>query len=159
MLPSGGSGGEGDVYLRVPVQSTGMIAVRAYVYSVDPNVNYTGVIILTNTATTEYLEILATDVSQWSVSDFSATGGLHSTFSTVSTEQGVWTCVRAADAIASLGAASNALYIGDVLVDQGGVDDPAPAYDTIAVGATRADAIGYHVLDDDVVIAHQHIGC
>jgi hypothetical protein len=37
--------------------------------------------------------------------------------------------------------------------------DVIPSFDKVVSGATRADAAGYHVIVDDVVIAHQHIGC
>ena len=51
------------------------------------------------------------------------------------------------------------LYVDDVLGVDEATLDAAPRFDTITVGLARTDDAGWHVYVDDVVIAHQHIGC
>jgi hypothetical protein len=49
--------------------------------------------------------------------------------------------------------------MNDAVVVDTAPSDPAPAFETLTVGVSRAIAAGYHAFADDVVIAHQHIGC
>jgi hypothetical protein len=157
--PATGSGGEDDLYHRFAVQSTGMLAARAWIYSPEPLVNYDEVIYFTNPQTSQYAEAGSNDEGHWSVSDFS-TAGLFDHGSTAATPAlDTWSCVELDYTFAAGAAGRVELYIDGALVVFSAAMDPSPAFGSVSVGVTRADKAGYRVFVDDVVIAGQHIGC
>jgi hypothetical protein len=49
--------------------------------------------------------------------------------------------------------------IDDTLIVSTNGVTPSPTFDRVRVGVVRGDQIGFHAFTDNVVVAHQHIGC
>jgi hypothetical protein len=141
----------------IAAQTTGLLAVRQWVYAVQPVVNYDGVLNLYNTST-QFVMVDADTTSNWTISEenANATSSLdHGSATQVPT--GAWTCIEIDYELTPTTMAT--LYVGDVVTVPTLIMDPTPTVSTIRVGLTRADMAGAHVVIDDVVVAAQHIGC
>jgi hypothetical protein len=155
-----GAGAEGDVYVAPgETFATGTLAVREWVYSPAPLINYIGTLELSLGApatTLQYLEVNANDVGAWSLSEFGS-AGLHDQPGSIDAETATWTCV---ELVVELGSAASAtIYVDGTISTQGALTNVGDSYDHIAVGVTRANAGGFEVYVDDVAIATQRIGC
>jgi hypothetical protein len=155
-----GNGAEGDAYVAPGnVFATGTLAIREWVYSPAQLINYVGTLEVTlgpPATASQYVEIIANDVGAWSLSEFGS-AGLHDHEGSIATQTATWTCVEVDIVLGSAPSAS--LYIDGVVSTQGPMTNTGDSYDTIAVGVTRANAGGFEVYIDDVVIATQRIGC
>jgi hypothetical protein len=160
MVPAGGTNGDAaSPFELITEQSTGMLAVREWVFQVQPLNHYDGVIVLEATATVTPNVLVGGDPSAlWDVTE-NPTAVIsvdHTTTTPVS--QGTWTCVELDYTFGS--PSMIAFYIDDSPLVQVAAMDPAPHFGQIYVGAARASSlVGTDTIVDDVVIAAQHIGC
>jgi hypothetical protein len=154
-----GAGAEGDVYYASNSVAAGTLAIREWVYSPAQLINYIGTLEVTlgvPATASQYIEVNANDVGAWSLSEFGS-AGLHDHPGSIDAATATWTCV---EVVIELGSAASAtLYIDGNVSTQGALTNAGDAYDTIAVGVTRANAGGYELYIDDVAIAAQRIGC
>ncbi len=155
----GGNGAEGGVFLQLAAPATETLAIREYVYSVEPITNYVGTILLTDSINpnAEYGEVVADDTGHWTFTEDSATGGLHDHTGSVTSVGGVWTCV---ELVVELGSDNTIeLFVDGAPALTMPFLDPHPTYDNITVGVARAIAAGSEDFTDDVVVANERIGC
>jgi hypothetical protein len=138
-------------------QSTGMIAVREWIYQVQPLNHFDGVMILEPVASGLPAVLVAGDGSTlWDVSEDSGTSVDHGTTQTVATT--MWTCVELDYTFGS--PSTIELYVADALVLQVAATDTATTFGRLFAGAARSSSVvGTNTIIDDVVIAQQHIGC
>jgi len=148
------SGSQAYIARRTALQSTGMLATRAWFFASGPIVNFAGV--LQDSGDDTYALVSGDTEEHWAVSEQSIAGLVdHQAPTHTAAER--WTCVEL-DYIFTP-APTIELYVDDELVVNVKPDDPAPAYHETAVGVTRAPTEGFRVFVDDVVVANQHIGC
>jgi hypothetical protein len=158
--PANGNGGEGDVYIAPgATYATGTLAIREWVYSPAQLINYIGTLEVTlgpPATAAQYIEVNADDAGTWALSEFGS-AGLHDLGGHTGAATAQWTCV---ELVIELGSAASAtVYVDGGVSAQGTLANAGDSYDTIAVGVTRANAAGFEVYIDDVVIATQRIGC
>jgi hypothetical protein len=155
-MPAGAvSGVSATVNETFPSQSTGEVAVRAWIYQPQALINNDGVLELCNTADEENMQIGGDSSGQWVVSEQGTSPNAYD--STTAVAQGTWLCVEL-DFVFDPTAPTAALYVGDAAV-LGAAIDPVSALDRALFGVARADSAGSTTIVDDVVLASQHIGC
>jgi hypothetical protein len=152
---AGAAGGYACVNKTFPTQTTGVIAVRQWIYATPPFSFYDEVLGL-NQAQEHYIVFGCDHLDRWVASERSPSTGLIDHFSVVTCTTNAWVCV---ELVYSLSARRATYYIDGSSVLDFTVADPAPQFSLVQVGATRADSAGFHVYVDDVVIADQRIGC
>ena len=146
-----------------PTVSAGMLAVREWIYSPAlPPTNYDEMIILSNLSsctdngTTAYSTLGCDNNNNWETGD-SSTAGLFSYVGSPCVAADTWICIETDYTLGSTPRVQ--IYIDDALMIDHATADPAPMFSQVYTGVARADMVGFHVIVDDVVIAHQHIGC
>ncbi len=155
-LPSGGAAA--TVYANLPAaQSSGVLAVREWIYAPQPLIHYDGVVLFYNAANGNYAIAAGDDQSTWVVSEQSS-AGLHDHHSTVHATDSAWVCVEQ-DYVFAGASSKIRLYVDDQVVIDATAADPTPAFTQVQVGVARAASEGFRVFVDDVVVATQHIGC
>lgn len=159
--PSGGTGGEGGPALMLAQTISGTFAVREWVYSEQPIINYIGTVFVYSSAnpTGQYIEGLGDDVGNWAVTEDSPVGMLHDHTGSTAAATNAWVCVELVIAVGATASNRMQLFIDGNLAIDAAFDDPAPTYDAVAVGVTRANTAGFELFIDDVVFAAQRIGC
>jgi hypothetical protein len=145
------------VYLRIlPAQTTGVIAIREWVYATAPFGSFDMVVGLFNNAADKYFVFGCDNSDNWTATERSTTTGTDDHLGSLPCAANVWTCV---EMVYSLDARHATLYVNDNAVLDVAVLDPAPQFDDIELGALRADSAGFRIFVDDAVIATQRIGC
>ena len=132
--------------------STGMLAIRAWIYAPSSFGEFSGPLILTDVGNVHQV-LLSGDLSMlWTVSE----GGVdhHSTMSVVGA---TWSCVELDYTFGT--PATIDLYLDDANIESVSAVDGGADFDEVIVGVARASAAGEDAVVDDVVIALQHIGC
>jgi len=157
-MPAGvPSGSEADVLHTLPLTTSGMLAVRQWVYQPQPLIAFDATLLILNSSALHYINVNGGDSGAWTVTENSASSGNADHPSANVIPLDTWICVELDVDVRPLGPFT--LYIDDVNVLTGNVGDPAPAYDSLHAGVARADSGGSETIVDDVVIAAQHIGC
>lgn len=145
-----------NIARELPVQSTGVLALRLWVYPVEPLVNFSEVVLWGNTTTGQYLTFGGDPNENWTFSENSS-AGLFDHLGVAPVAVGAWACVELV--ISFAGPSTTAQLIVDGVPYQAQLDDPAPAYDELAIGLPRVDFAGAHTIIDDLVVADRPIGC
>jgi hypothetical protein len=133
--------------------SSGVLAVREWINTPVPIIDYDGVLDIFDVFQ-HY--VLAAGATNWVVSENSPGGGLQNYFGTPTPPLDTWTCI---ELDVTFSPRRFELFVDDVRVVDMTPADPAPLYREISVGVARADIAGYSVFVDDVVQADRHIGC
>jgi hypothetical protein len=145
------------VYLKIiPAQTTGVIAIREWIYATAPFGSFDMVVGLFNNPADKYFVFGCDNSDNWTATERSTTTGTDDHLGTLPCAPNVWTCV---EMVYSLDARHATLYVNDAAVLDVAVLDPAPQFDDIELGALRADSAGFRIFVDDAVIATQRIGC
>ncbi|MEO6775837.1 MAG: hypothetical protein ABI467_22950 [Kofleriaceae bacterium] len=141
--------------------SSGTYAMREWIDPLTPIVNYTFVLSARDDQGA-YAAVGGNSSGDWVASEAPPGGtpiGDHPSPEATVTP-GNWVCAELDVIVGSpAGTSQIELYVGDALVVSSPMVDPMPAYTELFVGIPRAAPIGFEVRVDDVVIAHQHIGC
>src|SRR5262249_28306826 len=128
---------------QFPAISTGVLAVRAWLYLPQPLIHFDSVITVFG-APNHYATVDGDDTEHWTVTENGTAGADH--HSTAIAVQNSWLCVELDYTFA---APNIKLYLGDVpIIDVAAVDSGA-AYTEVRVGMSRADAAGARALADD----------
>jgi hypothetical protein len=145
-----------------PAQTSGILAVREWMYSAQPLVADD--------------QVLTLDGGSANGNDFiSVTGGVDNTWrapegdgatntvyadhpSTTPIAQSTWVCIELDVMLATTGS-SLILYVADQQVATGSLVTPSPGYKSLGAGNAAVAGAGGTVYVDDVVMAAQHIGC
>ena len=135
------------------LQTSGVLAARAWIFSPGPITNFSGV--LQFEGDDGYVMISGSNTGRWTVTENSE-AGLFDHDSAVVPRPATWTCVELEYRFSP---PRIRMYIDGVSVLETGAEDPAPAFDEVAVGVTRASLAGFRVFVDDLVIANKRIGC
>lgn len=145
------------VVYPIDPQSSGTLAARAWFSTVDAALQYFNSVLMFDNVgePLHYSGVMADDLQHWIVSESSAAGLLDHTAATLASAD-TWTCVELDYDFAP---PRVRLYIDDATVLDDVPNDPAPRYHGVEVGIARSVDPGLRVFADDVVIAHQHIGC
>lgn len=159
-VPAGGVDGDAASVVKMfAQQSTGMLAVREWIYEEQPLSHYDGVIIFEDATNPMPAVLVGGDASTlWDATETAATGSSTDHATTTTVAQSTWVCVELDYTFGS--PSTIALYIDDSAILQVAAKDTAPAYGRLFAGAARAaSTVGTDTILDDVVIAAQHIGC
>ncbi|HEY5921719.1 MAG TPA: hypothetical protein VIV11_08610, partial [Kofleriaceae bacterium] len=155
-VPAIRNGAYATVYYGNPVpQSTGVIAMRSWIYATTLFTRFDEVSGLYNTAT-QYFVVGCDDLNHWSATESSDQTGIVDHLTSVPCAPQLWYCV---ELVYDLSARRASVFVDDAVVVDIAVVDPAPQFTRLETGASRADAAGFRVFVDDVVIANQRIGC
>jgi hypothetical protein len=156
--PQPGTGGVTDVVYDQPVQTTGVLATRAWIYAPIALTNYEGVMEYADSdAFNAYALALCASTGMWGISEGSPASGFMDHVSTVPCVAATWQCV---ELVYQLSAPRRAqLWVDNVMVVDVTPIDTAPAFTFAGVGASRSDLDGTRVIVDDAVVANQRIGC
>jgi hypothetical protein len=159
-MPNGSMvGQEADVGESFASISTGMLAVREWVYQPQPLINFDGVLLLYNKSNSDYVVLGGNTTGLWEATENSS-AGLHDYLTTTAAPENQWLCVELDYAFMPGGGASTIdLYVDDVSVLSSAVTNPAPAFDLVQVGVAHTDSGGSTTIVDDAAMATQHIGC
>lgn len=138
------------------VRSTGVLAGRFYFQLQTPLANYSSMIGFYD-GDDDYVAIGGDEDANWVASEESTAGGLMDLRTTIATPPtGSWNC---AELVYTFAPAQLQLFVNGTAV----IDVPSTvsgaSFLRMLIGITRADAVGFHVLIDDVVLADQRIGC
>jgi hypothetical protein len=157
-MPSGSVAGDcacvGDNFAPI---TSGMFAVRAWVYQPQALINFDAVFLLYNKVTNNYLLVGGDGAGKWVASEQSSLGLNDLTSATV-VPQNTWLCVEL-DYTFVNGAPLVAVYVDDLSVISATGRDPMPSFALAQLGVARTDTGGSTTILDDVVFATQHIGC
>lgn len=162
LVPSPAAGNdEASIKVARASPRSGTYAMREWIYALTPIVNYTFVLSARDERGA-YAAVGGNLSGDWVTSEAPSGGtpiGDHPSTMAVAAPGG-WVCVELNLIIGSTPATSTVeLYVGDTMVVSAPMVDPRPAYTELFIGIPRAAPIGFEVRIDDVVIAHQHIGC
>ena len=160
--PSMTSGLAADANEDFPTQSSGIIAVREWVYTTHPLVSYQAVLSLldVSSAARDYVDINGAANDTWTATEGDASGGaLADDASTIAIAQSTWTCLELDVALGTTLGSTLAVYVADQPVVKAMIVTPSPTYASLTAGLERSDTSGGTVYADDVVLAAQHIGC
>jgi hypothetical protein len=159
-MPNGSMAGlEADVGEAFASISTGMLAVREWVYQPQPLINYDAVLLLYNQSNNDYVGVGGNNSGVWTATENSS-AGLLDHISTTAVSENQWLCIELDYAFMPGGSASTInLYIDDVSVLSSAVINPTPAFNLVQVGVARTSSGGSTTIADDVAMATQHIGC
>jgi hypothetical protein len=150
-----------DLVLRVPTQTSGTIAVRAWFYLVDPLVDYNLLLVLRNKDTVQYVTAGGSGADTWVSSDNTAMDTLtdHNS-ATLVPPIATWFCFEFVfDFATPPGPGRVRIFVDETQVLDARTNDSTPAYSDIAIGAPKADSKGFSLFLDDVVIDNQRVGC
>jgi hypothetical protein len=147
------SGSSAYVSRSSAMQSTGVLAARAWVYPLQPVKDFSGV--LRFSSDDRYVMLSGDSNQRWTVTENGPDAFLDYA-STVTALADRWTCV---EMVYSFSPPRIQLYIDAELVLDQPAGDKSPAFSQAGAGVTRAPVGGFSVFVDDFVIANQHIGC
>jgi hypothetical protein len=153
-MPMLANGSVAAVLHDFPPASSGVIAVRVWIYTLQPLIDYNAPLNFVDVF--GHYALVAGAGPNWVISEKSTGGGLVNHFGTPIPPVDTWTCV---ELDVTFSPPQFALFVDDTLSVAAAPADPAPLYRQIEVGIARADIAGYRVFVDDVVQADQHIGC
>jgi hypothetical protein len=155
-VPAIANGSIAAVVERFPPMSSGLLAVRSWVYAAQPLIDFDSVITAFGAGPPIHVATVdADDTGHWTVTENGTGGADH--HSTAVPLASTWQCV---ELDYTFGATARIqLFVSDVpVVDTPAVDTGA-TYTEVRVGVSRADAAGARAIVDDVVLATQHVGC
>jgi hypothetical protein len=151
------AGNDTVVDLTFAEQTTGMLAVRAWIYQPVELDNYACVIELYNTLDGGYVLVGGDPTGDWDVGENSS-AGLHNFTSSTTVAQDQWLCVEL-DYTFVAGSPAIEVFVDDVsIVDVVGYN-PSPGFDLASLGVARTDGPATATFVDDVAFAQQHLGC
>lgn len=140
---------------RVGVRSSGVLAVRLWVYSPSPLATFNGPLLVHNLAQTHQLLVSGNTAGQW---DLAEQGGNFDYPTTIPTAAATWTCIELDYTFGP--PATFELDIDDAVAATGSAQDTPAVYDTVDIGVARSSLPGVEIIVDDAVISLQpHIGC
>lgn len=151
-VPAIGNGAIAAVIDDFSPVSTGVLAIRAWVFLPQPLIHFDSLITLAGTG--HVVTIDGDDTEHWTATE-NGTAALDHHSTAVAVEN-AWQCVELDYTFAP---ATIFVYIGDIPIIDEPAADTGAIYGEARVGVSRADAAGSRVIVDDVVIATRHIGC
>jgi len=156
-VPAIADGNYATVYLDIPLQTTGVLATRQWIYAQGMFTRFDEVVGLFHTGVSnQYMVLGCDDLEHWAATERSTASGIVDHLTTVPCAPDVWYCV---ELVYSFDTKRVQVFVDNAALLDVAVADPMPAFDDIGLGAVRADAAGFRVFTDDVVIAPQRIGC
>jgi len=157
-VPPGTPGDAAAAVLDYSIRTTGVLAVREWVYQPVPLTNFDGVIILeTQAGGPPTLLVGADDNQDWVASEGTTTSGTQDHSSTLLAVTSTWTCV---ELDYRFGVPSHIdVYVNDVSVLSVAAVQASAQFDELFVAVGRAQVNGSESIVDDVAVASQHIGC
>jgi hypothetical protein len=157
--PSAASNGaEAALQKDISTQTTGTLAVRMYLYNLDPLINYDSIIEFDETTGSKSILVDGDGAGHWSITEYPGANPntpQEYTTNTTTPATGTWSCVELVISLQH----TVQLWVDDVEIINHAEFDTAPSYDRLSVGVARADMAGYHTFVDDVAVANQRIGC
>ncbi len=147
--------------LTIQARTSGILAVRAWLNSPEPLINFDLVLSFVHQSSPQYVSLGGDGNGHWTSTEDGSPAGLtnHMTSNADDAIIDHWTCVELVYAFLSGTAAHIQAFADNSLVLDADAVDPTPIFDDVLVGIPRADKGGYHVFVDDVVVADQRIGC
>jgi hypothetical protein len=156
-VPPAGSSGAACLTGPIGTHSSGVLATRAWVYGPVSIQNFDLVLGLSDAANNNYTVVGGDNSVNWVGSEVRASGSPIDFSSTMQTTANQWLCV---ELVFMFGATPHYdVYVDGTQVLSKNALTPSPTYNTLRVGAVRADNIGFHVFIDDVAVATQRVGC
>jgi hypothetical protein len=144
-----------------PNQTSGMIAVREWMYAPQPLVAFDQLISVDGAANNgDYVDVNGSANNTWMASEGDGPSAtvLANDGSTTPIQQSAWICVELDVMLATTGP-SLGLYVGDQEIVTASMVTPSPGYSAEYTGLAGVPSSGVTVYVDDVVMAAQHIGC
>jgi hypothetical protein len=144
-----------------PLQTTGIIAEREWVYAPQPLVAWQTVLAAYSGSANNnnYLLVTGANNNLWGATEGNGSTDFGNHASTAAIPQSTWVCVELDVTLATTGS-TVAVYVADQEVVTSSLLTPSPAYSALTAGlATSVAGNGATAYVDDVVMAAQHIGC
>jgi hypothetical protein len=159
VAPPSTSDFHGWAYLNFPTQTSGMIAMREWVYAPQPLLLWDQVLAIWGGPANNWDGICVTGGANniWNASEGNSTMTTNHA-STTPVAQSTWVCVELDVMLATTGSTLVA-YVADQEVVTASMVTPGPAYDQMGAGLAAVSGNGGIDYVDDVVFAAQHIGC
>ena len=160
-MPPAANGDSAVTCEQFAAQSTGMLAMREWVNTSTSLALFNSILEFENVVTctdveTEYIVVGCDNSNDW-VATENSTGGSMDHHGTPCAPSDTWTCV---ELDYTLGAAPRVqVFVDDTIAIDAAPVDPTPTFDVVTAGVANARAAGFEAYVDDVVVAHQHIGC
>ena len=151
-----GSSGAACVVGPIGTHSSGVLAARAWVYAPVPIENFDLVLGLSDSSNNNYTVVGGDTSVNWVGSEVRASGSPIDFSSATPTSANQWLCV---ELVFTFAVPHYDVYVDGTQVISRTALTPSPTYNTVRVGAVRADNIGFHVFVDDVAVATQRVGC
>jgi hypothetical protein len=155
-MPANASSAYAFAYAAFPRTTTGELAVREWVLPFSAPIDYDLIFDLFDPPSDHYASPGGDGSGMWAVTE---EPGQIDHPSTAAAGSGAWTCVELDYRFAGSDAGEIALYVNDAVVLDTPPADTAVVFSQLDVGATRAQAAGFRLLVDDVVLSTAHIGC
>jgi hypothetical protein len=158
-VPASTTSGAGAVLVSklASPQSTGVLALREWIYAPQPIIHFAGVVQFRNAMASNYVIGAGDDSNLW-VATEDSTAGLVDHRSMTKALDSTWVCVEQ-DYLFAGAMSKIQFFVDDHIVIDAVAADPMPVYTNVEAGVARASVDGFRVFVDDVVIAAQHIGC
>ena|GEM_PF-7133690 len=148
------------VVLQLTPRSTGVLAVREWIYLEQPLAAFNLVVAFGNTATGQFITAGGNSSARWVSTDQDANRVIVDHTTGVATPPvGEWTCVELVVDYVVNGPPTVELFVAGARILDTAIADVNPLYDHVEVGLSRADRAGYVLYVDDVVIDDARIGC
>lgn len=153
------AGSSGAACLVGPIgsHSSGVLAARAWINGAVAIENFDLVLSLSDAGNNNYTVVGGDNSVNWVASEVRAAGSPIDFSSTMLTTANQWLCL---ELVFTFGTTPHYdVYVDGTQVLTKNALTPSPTYNTVRVGAVRADNIGFHVFVDDVAVATQRVGC
>jgi hypothetical protein len=145
-----------------PSQTSGILAVREWLYAPQPLVAYDQVLTVYGGSANndDYIDLNGSADNAWLASegDGPTASVLANDASTTPIAQSTWVCVELDVMLATTGSALT-VYVADQEVLTASLLTPSPGYNSVFAGLAAPPGNGVTAYVDDVVMAAQHIGC
>jgi hypothetical protein len=139
---------------QVGQRSTGMLAVRLWVYSATSFGDFDGPLLVHDVSQAHQLLVSGNTSDDWDVSE---QGGATDHPSVIPTAAGTWTCLELDYTFGS--SPMIELDVDGAVVVTAVAADTSAVFDSVDVGVARSAAPGAEMFIDDVVISLAHVGC
>ena len=152
-MPAQSNGAAACVVHTFSPITTGVIAVREWIYAPVPIIDYDSPLNVYDVF--NHYALVGGANPSWVISENNGNGPSNH-FGAPVPPINTWTCI---ELNITFSPPLFELYVDDQISISTTPVDPSPLYREIDVGVARADIAGYRVIVDDVVMADRHIGC
>lgn len=154
--PPNGSSLRALAEYRFTARTSGVLAVRFYMWLSTPLNNFSSVMALYNQQNNRYLALGGDELVNWVVPEDTDAGQFDLKSTSPTPAANAWNCV---ELVYTFAPARAEVFVNGVNVLDRASNATAASFSRFMLGVSRGDQVGLHVVIDDVVLAAQRIGC